>query len=609
MKLRLRSLLLAIAATIAAFGATDRADAQVSTLVAPSLVALAPSGSNLPDLKVGVMNLIPDDALGFVVATDVLETKKEGETVLKKLRVPMDDDDYAEFNAFLEKLEGWDSKAAHAVIMLPGKDDGDDSEGVFLVPVTDYKKFAASMGADPEAKGPTKYEIEDGPDGLIAEKANYAVLGGVGDIEAIQRVLDSKKSIGASCDVVKPYLKDHKTALVIAPAGVKKLLDSAIDGLKTLRDSIPADGPQGESIKQAFEIYDKLFVALREEATHIAVAGAFNEKVGADYSVRFYFKPDGKLAALSKDIESLPPDAFAGLPADAYIFAGAGVMPESIGDALSGFMLTALKAMPKGSELDPENAKQAVESMQRLMKNIKRTSMTVNFAGETFLSGIAAIYTTKDSAEFLKEYEKSMKMMEGLAKKNKDLPSYSVEKKTIDGLEVLVLVTDLKPMFEQMEKAGGDGAKKMYQAMFGGEKMNAYLTAVDMENVAVTYDLKALKELVATIKAGKSGLGDNLDMKKTAALLLKQPHAIGFMDVGGYIDLAKKIGSMMFGAGGGGGLPFPIPPFPPSPPVGVAGKLTPQAVEFQLVVPMPLMENVRAYIDQVNTIIGGGQLR
>lgn len=602
MKLLLRSLLLTVAATVA-FAAADPADAQVSTLVTPSLVALAPSGSNLPDLKIDVMKIIPDDAWGFIVATDVMETKKEAEAVLKKLRVPMDDDDYQQFTEFLEKLEGWDPKAAHAFAVLPDDADGD---AILLVPVTDYKKFAKSLGADPDATGPTKFEVDEDIKGLIAEKANYAVIGDDGDLELIERVLNSKKSISTSCDVVKAYLKDHKTALVIAPSGVKKLLDSAIDGLKSLRDSIPAEGPQGDSIKQAFEMYDKLFVTLRDEATHIAVAGEFNEKVGANYSTRFYFKPDGKLAAMAKDTAPLPPDALAGLPEDAYIFAGAGIVPESSGDLFTAFMLNALKAVPKDAGFDPETLKQTAETMRSLMKTIKRASMSVNFAGETFLSGIAAIYDTTDSAAFLTEYEKSIKVLEGMAKKDKNLPSYSVEKKTVDGLDVLVLATDLKPMLDQMEKTGGPDVRKMYQGMFGGEKMNAYLTAVDKEHVAFAYDLKALKELVGTIKAGKSGLADNLDMKKTAALLLKQPHAIGFMDVGGYIDLAKKIAGMVVP---GGALPFPIPPFPPSAPVGVAAKLTPQAVEFQLVIPMPLMENVRNYIDQVNTMIGGGALR
>lgn len=609
MKLLLRSLLLAVAATFGALAAVEPVQAQVSAVVGPSLVALAPSGSALPDLKVGVMNMIPDDALGFIVATDVLETKKEAEAVLKKLRVPLEDDDYAEFTEFLEKLEGWDPKGPHAFAVLPDEADG---EGILLVPVTDYKNFARSLGADPEAKGPTKFEVDENINGFIAEKANYAVIGDSTDVELIQRVLDSKKSIAASCEPVKKYLKDHKTALVIAPSGVKKLLDTTIDGLKAFRDEIPDDEPQSDSVKQGLKIYDDLLVALREEATHIAVAGAFNEKVGADFNMQFVFKSDGKLAALAKAAEPLPPDAFAGLPADSYIFAGAAVLPESVGSALSTFTLNVVKAMPKQSGLDEKTAKQAAESMQGLMKNIKRASMTMNFAGETFLSGIAAIYTTKDSAEFMTEYEKAIKLMAGLAKQDKNLPSYSIERKTIDGLDVLVLVTDLKPMLEQIEKTQGEAGGKMYKAMFGGEKMKAYFTAVDKENVAFAYDLAALKELVGTIKSGKRGLADNLDMKKTAALLLPQPHAIGFMDVGGYIDLAKKIASMMFGAAGGGaggGFPFPIPAFPPSPPVGVAAKLSPQAVEFQLVVPMPLMENVRNYIDQVNTMIGGGVLR
>jgi len=395
----------------------------------------------------------------------------------------------------------------------------------------------------------------------------------------------------------------------MAPAGVKKLIDLAIDGLKTIRNVIPADNPQAESIKQAFEVYDKLFAVLREETTHVAIGGILNEKVGADFSMQFVFKPEGKLSAIAKDAAPLPPEAFAGLPDDAYIFAGAGVFPQSSTDLLTQFTMSMMSAMPQGKGLDAEQSKQFAEALRNTMKGVKQVSMSANFRGETFLSGIAAIYKVDDSAAFLAAYEKSMAVMGELGKKDKNLPTYVIERKQIDGIDALVLTTDMAPMFAAMEKQpGGDGAKKMIESMFGeGGKMTAYLAAADKETVVLGYDAKELKELVAAAKAGKNGLGGNVDMQKTAALLMPQPHAIGFMDVGGYIDLVKKIANMMMAAQGNqGGFPFPIPPFPPSPPVGVAGKLTPQAVELQLVVPMQLMENTRNYVQQFNALIGGG---
>jgi len=605
----LRRTLLAVVALAAWFHTAAPADAQnplgISALAAPTLVALAPAGSNLPDLKVGVLSVIPEEALGFAIASNPLETKEEVEGVLRKLNVPFEEEnDYIEFNEFLTKLKGWDSKGTHAIVQMP---DNDEGEAFLLVPVTNYKEFATSMGADPEAKGPTKFDI-DGESGIIAEKANYAVLTESSNLEMLEKFIASKKSIAASCEPVKGYLAKHKTAFVMAPAGVKKLLDLAIDGLKTIRNVIPADNPQAESIKQAFEVYDKLFTVLREETTHVGIGGLLNEKVGADFSMQVVFKPEGKLSAIAKDAAPLPPEAFAGLPDDAYIFAGAGVFPQSSTDLLTQFTMSMMSAMPQGKGLDAEQSKQFAEVLRSTMKGVKQVSMSANFRGETFLSGIAAIYKVDDSAAFLEGYEKSMAVMGNLAKKDKNLPTYAVERKQIDGIDAMVLTTDMAPMFAAMEKQQGDGAKKMIEQMFGeGGKMTAYLAAADKETVVLGYDAKELKELVAAAKAGKNGLGGNVDMQKTAALLMPQPHAIGFMDVGGYIDLVKKIGGMMMAAQGAqGGFPFPIPPFPPSPPVGVAAKLTPQAVELQLVVPMQLMENTRNYVQQFNALIGGG---
>jgi hypothetical protein len=92
----------------------------VSSLSVPALVALAPSGNAIPDLRTGVLNVIPDDALGFFIATNPLETKEEVEAVLKKLRVPFDEgEDYAKINDFLASLKGWDSKGTHAFALIP----------------------------------------------------------------------------------------------------------------------------------------------------------------------------------------------------------------------------------------------------------------------------------------------------------------------------------------------------------------------------------------------------------------------------------------------------------------------------------------------------------
>jgi hypothetical protein len=614
MNASLRRALLALMALAGWLQSAAPADAQnplgVSSLAGPALVALAPSGNAIPDLRTGVLNVIPDDALGFFIATSPLETKEEVEAVLKKLRVPFDEDeDYAEINEFLASLKGWDSKGTHAVALLPN-DGPKAGEEIVIIPVTDYKAFAACIDADPDAEGPTKYTFKSGGSGWVAKKADYAALAKSTNLEGLQRFLDSKKSIAASCEPVKGYLAKHKTAVVVTPAGLKKVLDAAIEGLKSVGDIFPADNPQAESVKQVFGAYGKVLALVRDEATHIAISGTLNERVGADFSMQFVFKPDGKLASLSKEIAPLPPEAFAGLADDAYLFAGASMWPQGIADAATSFTMSMMNAMPKEKGLTPEQAKQLADAMRDSMKNVKRFSASMNFQGATFLSGMAAIYKVDDSAKFLADYEKSMATMSELGKKDKNFPVYTTERKKIEGLDALVFTTDMTPMLEQMEKQpGGDAAKMALEAMFGKEtKIDAFLSAVNKETVVLTYDATTLKETVATAKAGKNGLADNVDMKKTAALLLPQPHAIGFMDVGGYVDLVKKIVGMMMaaqGAPGGGGLPFPIPPFPQSPPVGMAAKLTPQAVEFQLVVPMPLMENTRDYIQQVNTLVQG----
>ena len=76
-------------------------------------------------------------------------------------------------------------------------------------------------------------------------------------------------------------------------------------------------------------------------------------------------------------------------------------------------------------------------------------------------------------------------------------------------------------------------------------------------------------ELIDLLKSGKAGLAGDADLAVTAALLPACAQWIGYVSPRSYMGLVQRV-LRETAAVMGGGLPFSLPPFPQTPPVGVA---------------------------------------
>jgi hypothetical protein len=198
-----------------------------------------------------------------------------------------------------------------------------------------------------------------------------------------------------------------------------------------------------------------------------------------------------------------------------------------------------------------------------------------------------------------------------IAKKNpkSGFPGQTAERKQIGGRAVIVVTADMAAMFKQMDEQGqADAAKMVKQVIFGGDKLTAYVTAADKQTVVMTYNEEAIPVLADDVKNGKTGLADDLQIKAADALLPAQSHWVGYLSIGGYVELVKKFMSAAMGPGGGGAAAFLplIPPFPDAPPVGFSARVNSSSLEGHIVVPMGLAEAVRDYVMQMKGVFGGG---
>src|SRR5687767_2277304 len=99
--------------------AAEPAAAQLVPLVVPATTLAPITGTLPPALNIDVLSVVPDDAMGLVTGHHFRDTQKLVEKVLRKLEIPFEVNDYAEFNEFLDGLKGWDEKSTHAMAFMP----------------------------------------------------------------------------------------------------------------------------------------------------------------------------------------------------------------------------------------------------------------------------------------------------------------------------------------------------------------------------------------------------------------------------------------------------------------------------------------------------------
>ncbi|MGC3965938.1 MAG: hypothetical protein QM775_00785 [Pirellulales bacterium] len=584
-------------------------------VAAPSLVALAPAGGNIPvDLKVSVLGAIPDNAYGFAVLSDAESARQQVESLLHKLKIPFDTTrEYADFNDSLERLEGWDSKGQHAFALLPGEDK-DDPIPLIFVPVTDYAKFAASVEAE-NTDGSVSECKPFGERSLIAEKSGYAVFTEPGADETLfKEAINNKKSVVAACEPIRSWLTKQQAAAVVLPSTVKFVADEGLKALeeaKKLTDgSRPVDdefAPYAKLGEVARKFGVKFVETVRDDLTHLTFSLKVDDKSGLAVSSQAVFKAGGQFQQVVGNSAPLPADCLRNLPAEQFILSAAYAYPKGLTQPLFQLLDDVLGEAAELKDLPVDIAKirEGFEISRKLVNQLNFIAQTQSTTGPGIYDGVYGIYDVENADEFLDQNEAGLKAFVDAFNKFKDkFKGMEISRKKVGEVDALVYTMDILALMEAFGQEAQPQQDAVMKAMFGGEgKMTIYLAAATKTKVVMAYGEKGLKTIVESVKADKPGLADDVMIKKTAALLPREVTAVGYIDIGGYIEFVKKMVVQMMAAQGAA-FPLPIPPFPEAPPIGYTFKTRDNLAQVDMVVPLELMEATRDYVEQVQALIG-----
>lgn len=598
--------------------AATSASAQL-TQFGPAVTTVAPAAGISVDLKLDVLAAVPDDALGFVTVHQVRDLKTTVENVLRKLNVPFDNaDEYGKFGDFLDSLKGWNDEAAH-VLAFFGNPEDDDPLVAGFVPVKNYAEFIKSLGAEGTGEGPVEFEHLDDANaqGWVALKDGHAVITESSDDgkALLTRILTSKKSLAASCEPIRKWLGEQQVAAVATTAGVQKAVDVMLEQLKNAENEVPDDAIGKQMAPIMLNVARQGLQLARSELTHVAFAPNVDETKGLRFQVRAVYPAGGKVSGFMGGLPSLPADSLKYLSGEDYFSVQSSTNLQALVEPSMNFAQDVLKQVAENNKLpfDAAEWQALMKESAGMWKGVEYTSTVTAFVpGAGLYDGMCGIVKVAAAADYLTKSETLMKKAwAALQKINNKLPELPLAHRKINDRDVISIKLDVIQLMAMLSPADPTLAQSqaMMKQMIGKDgNIEALITTVGDKHLIYAFNEDTLATIAENISNNKAGLADNVLIQQTAALLPRDLTAVGYVDIGGYVELVKQMMSQAMAGQGGAGFVLPIPPFPNAPPFGYSLKGDATAIEGDLVIPMDLMTAVRDYVLQIMAVFGGGGL-
>lgn len=204
------------------------------TIATTLLLTAAPAGAQITK----ALDLVPDDALGFVLIKDLSQLSRRVEHLANRLGVK-------EHVSLLELIhkelgirEGLNENGSTVFLFWKGKKGGLSFEGIVALPVADYARFLQQLGVKRPTGGITKGQMPI-PSGLlagigrkgsgqaakkvpwlVARKGDFAVLGSPDQRELLEKVLSSPRSMRAALQPARDWLAEQDICGVCSHKGV-----------------------------------------------------------------------------------------------------------------------------------------------------------------------------------------------------------------------------------------------------------------------------------------------------------------------------------------------------------------------------------------------------
>ena len=552
----------------------------------------------------GVLGAIPENALAFSVFNRLGRIDAKIDKLAGELELPAPGV-LAILKTAAGVKEGLDEKGSAAMVLMPPEEEDGDPVLLLLVPVTDFGRFIAPLEPEDAEAKIVKVTIFDGPF-LAARRGSYAVLAELGQEALLEKVLGAKKSAAEELKPLAAWLDANDVAGVVPRKGVEFFCDKALQEVRKSKSEFADMPDEGKDMVGGMvammEIYEKIMEAARKEIVVLAGGARVDEQGNVRLAGRMRLLAGGEAARALAALKPPEAKALAQLPAQPFVAAFAGNMPEPLAEAMMQLSTQMMKSgfMPFGSS--GEDSKKLMEMSVETMKGVRGMSfmLGVGKEKEPLYSSMVFVVQVDDARAYLQKYEKLVKAMAGMGKEGKPsiLGGVKAEKTRVgdvDGLKISMGIplppgmADVPQFKEMMEK--------MMEKMYGpGGKIVTYLAPADEHTVVGGYtSTETVIRAIRTVKQGQEGLAGDRQVAKTAAMLPAGAPWVVYWSPQGTVDFARRMVALFAEIGAGAGAPE-IPEFPQTPAVGAVIIKAPDEVRLEAVVPAETLKAGAAYI-------------
>jgi hypothetical protein len=525
------------------------------------------------------LELVPEDALGFIVVHDLRQFSDKVADLAKKVNAPA-------HVSLLELVQrqgfrkGLDEKGSALCIVLKGADEKALPTEVFALPVADYPSVQQELGVksteeigEGEVSAPSQLlaGISDKEPAdikmpkvkvLVAKKDNFALLTATDNRDGLKHVLSARKSITAKVQQASPWLAEQDIAGVCTDHGVKFGLGM---GLRT-----PAGGVGSSTPEQVAQM-KATFAEVEKNVKLIAFGGGFDKEGNSRLQTRVYFEPNGSFARWMAKADVLEGKLLGRLPEERCLFAAlARISPQMSFEGLVEMLFA--------EGLPADEAKKVTADTVRVLRRVSELSIGCYTApandndlpSAPGLFGDTVILAKADDAPSL------IKDVAGLCKNHvqaalaeaKDKVEIKTEEKQIGQRQALLITLSERSPKEKDAKPG---------------RVPIVLTALDKQTVLAGWVPGGAEPetfLQRFAQPPAKSLATNAQFRKTASILSARQAALYF----NLHALAAAFKSEIR--------------MPDSPPVGFGLSAMPDGIEAQFVVPFDTLHAVFAALPE-----------
>lgn len=562
-----------------------------SAVIGMFLVAFLALPASLPaQTGTDFLKVVPDDALGFGFIRNIGEMSAKIETLAKLVNAPLPGAPLATIKQTVGIDKGLDEKGSAVAVMLAG--DGEPVV-IVLVPVTDYKAFITPL--KPKSSDGSITEAE-GPDGKvwIGKKGSYAAITGPEAKSALEKVINSKKDVTANVESLQGWLAGNDAAFVLTTNGVKVVVAKMRDGLKQGKNALAGAPAEAQFLSGMIDSLDATLKSAETDVTHVTFGVQIDKSNNVNLSARALFAKGSALAKSATGVKPLDGGPLTGLPDGPFVMAGGGVYSEGTAQSMMNLSFQMMKAMAK--DLPKDKIEKLEKSYSEMSKGMRGMSMvwSVGKANEPIFAGVLGVVKVDDAKAYLAGYEKGMAAMSELLKgADAPFPSYEIKRVDVGGFSVLEVTMDLA---KALPPGGDPNQKQIMEMMFGkGGKMTISMAGIDATTVLMVYKPAAdIKETLEGFKKKAPGVAADADVAKLTAQLPANSQWAMYISPQGTVNLV--VGRFL-----GAALGQQLPPFPKTPPLGAAVKLSDAGLEGHIAIPAAVLDGIGKFVKKVGT--------